>query len=156
MTVTLEDEMEFVKNYIEFRKKANNSQIEVNWIISPDVPLDTLIISMIIQIPVENSFKYAFEDEQDDAQVDINISTDNNVLYIIIVDNGIGFNQGKQIGDKNSTGIGLKIIFQTIELLNRRNQEKIFFNIEDIKNFSPDMHGTKTTINIPLKYNFEL
>lgn len=156
MTVALKDEMEFVKNYIEFRKKANNSQIEVNWIISPDVPLDALIISMIIQIPVENSFKYAFEEEQHDAQVDINISTDNNFLCIIIVDNGIGFNQGRHIGDKNSTGIGLKIIFQTIELLNRRNQEKIFFNIEDIKNLFPDLHGTKTTINIPLKYNFEL
>jgi tetratricopeptide (TPR) repeat protein/two-component sensor histidine kinase len=156
MTVALEDEMEFVKNYIEFRKKANNSQIEVNWIISPDVPLDTLIISMIIQIPVENSFKYAFEDEQNDAQVDINISADNNFICIIIVDNGIGFNQGRHIGDKNSTGIGLKIIFQTIELLNRRNQEKIFFNIEDIKYLLPDLHGTKTTINIPLKYNFEL
>jgi two-component sensor histidine kinase/tetratricopeptide (TPR) repeat protein len=156
MTVALEDEMEFVKNYIEFRKKANNSKVKVNWAISPEVPLDALIISMIIQIPVENSFKYAFEEGQDDAQVDINISTDNNVLYITIEDNGIGFNPGKHLGDKNSTGIGLKIIFQTIELLNRRNQEKIFFNIEDIKYFSPDMHGTKTTINIPLKYNFEL
>jgi len=157
IAVPLEEEMEFVKNYIEFRKKTNNTPIEVNWIISPDVSLETQIISMIIQIPVENSIKYAFEEEQKDAHIDINISTDNQFLYITIEDNGAGYNPGNHTGDKNSTGVGLKVIFQTIELLNRtKNQEKMYFNIEDLKNLSPDLHGTKATIIIPLKYNFEL
>lgn len=157
IAVALEEEIEFVKNYIEFRKKTNNTPIEVNWCISPDVTLETQIISMVIQIPVENSIKYAFEEEQKDAHIDINISTDKQFLYITIEDNGAGYNPGNHTGDKNSTGFGLKVIFQTIELLNQtKNQEKMYFNIENLKNLSSDLHGTKAMIIIPLKYNFEL
>lgn len=111
---------------------------------------------MIIQIPVENSIKYAFIEEMKDAHINIDISSDDNFLYIAITDNGSGYNPGAHIGDKNSTGTGLKVIFQTIELLNQKNQEKMFFNIEDMKTFSPDVHGTRVTVIIPYKYNFEL
>lgn len=156
MAVSLEEEIEFVKNYIEFRKNINSKKVDINWKISQNVPFDTLIPSMIIQIPIENSIKYAFKEEVKDAHINIDISADDSFLYITIVDNGSGYNPGAHIGDKNSTGTGLKVIFQTIELLNQKNQEKMFFNIEDMKNFSPDLHGTRVTVIIPYKYNFEL
>lgn len=156
MAVSLEEEIEFVKNYIEFRKKINSRKVDVNWNISQNVLLETLIPSMIIQIPIENSIKYAFKEDMKDAHIKIDISADDSFLYIIITDNGSGYNPGAHIGDKNSTGTGLKVIFQTIELLNQKNQEKMFFNIEDMKNFSQDSHGTRVTVIIPYKYNFEL
>jgi len=156
IAVSMEEEIEFVKNYIEFRKNTNNNNVEIYWNIDPEVPMETLIPSMIIQIPVENSIKYAFEEGQTDAHVNIDVSTDNQFLYINIEDNGIGYNPGNHVGDRNSTGTGLKVIFQTIQLLNHKNHENMFFNIEDLKNLLPDLHGTRTTIIIPLKYNFEL
>ncbi len=156
IAVSLEDEIEFVKNYIEFHKKANRKKIDIYWNIAQEIPFETLIPSMIIQIPIENAIKYAFKEEQEDAYININVSTDNHFLYIIIEDNGIGYNPGNHVGDKNSTGTGLKVIFQTIQLLNHKNQENIFFNIEDMKNLLPDLHGTRVTIITPLKYNFEL
>lgn len=156
IAVPLEEEVEFVRSYIEFRKKTTDTKIEVNWNISAEVSLKSLTPTMIMQIPIENSIKFAFEEEQDDAHIDIKISSDNIFLYITIEDNGTGYNPGKHIGDKNSTGIGLKVIFQTIELLNRRNKENIFFNIDDLKKLSPDMHGTRISIIIPFKYNFEI
>ncbi len=156
MAVSLEEEIDFVKNYIEFRKNINSRKVDINWNISQNVPFDTLIPSMIIQIPIENSIKYAFREEMKDAHINIDISADDSFLYITIIDNGSGYNPGAHIGDKNSTGTGLKVIFQTTELLNQKNQEKMFFNIEDMKNFSPDLHGTRVTVIIPYKYNFEL
>ncbi len=156
IAVSLEEEIEFVKNYIEFRKNINSRKVDINWNISQNVPFDTLIPSMIIQIPIENSIKYAFREEMKDAHINIDISADDSFLYITIIDNGSGYNPGAHIGDKNSTGTGLKVIFQTTELLNQKNQEKMYFNIEDMKNFSPDLHGTRVTIIIPYKYNFEL
>ena len=156
MAVSLEEEIEFVKNYIEFRKNINSRKVDINWNISQNVPFDTLIPSMIIQIPIENSIKYAFREEVKDAHINIDISADASFLYITIIDNGSGYNPGAHIGDKNSTGTGLKVIFQTTELLNQKNQEKMFFNIEDMKNFSSELHGTRVTIITPYKYNFEL
>ncbi len=156
IAIPLEDEIDLVKNYIELRKSTGSIHTETYWHISPGTLLSTLIPSMIIQIPVENSIKYAFEEEQTDAHINIDISTDNFFLYIIIEDNGTGYNPGDHVNNERSTGTGLKVIFRTVELLNLRNQEKMAFSIQNLKQLSQDMHGTRVTIIVPLKYNYNL
>jgi hypothetical protein len=54
---------------------------------------------------------------------------------------------------KYGTGTGLKVIYQTIELLNAKNEEKIEFTILADR-VSGD--GTRVSIFIPLNYSYEM
>lgn len=63
ITVTLQDEIELVKNYVALRQETTPHTPTTKWEINPAVPMQMLIPSMSIQIPVENALKYAFDGE---------------------------------------------------------------------------------------------
>ena len=157
MAVELQEEIELVKNYIALRKETNPNTIHIEWEITEQVPLQTLIPSMSIQIPVENALKYAFEDNDEQTNtLSIHISKEDRNLSISIRDNGSGYDPGKHSNSKRSTGNGLKVLFRTIELLNSKNTEKIIFDIRNIGISDPSQHGTLVTITIPFNYQFNI
>lgn len=157
IALTLEEEIGIVKNYLALLESINHDNPQVVWSVEPDVDLDTLVPSMIIQIPVENAIKYAFEGRKSDKLLEINISCLNKFLVIEVLDNGIGFDPGRSARrtDKG-TGTGLHILYKTIEMLNVMNQEKMEFDINNEVNISADKHGTKVLIKIPLDYKYEV
>ena len=127
MAVELQEEIELVKNYIALRKETNPNTIHIEWEIAEQVPLQTLIPSMSIQIPVENALKYAFEDNDEQTNtLSIHISKKDRNLSIYIRDNGSGYDPGKHSNSKRSTGNGLKVLFRTIELLNSKILRKSY------------------------------
>ena len=118
--------------------------------------MHTLIPSMIIQIPVENALKYAFDGLQDESnKLSISISQSETGLCIFIEDNGSGYDPGKYTDSKRGTGTGLKVLFRTIELLNSKNQEKASFDIQNLITSNIGQHGTRVTIFIPFNYQFK-
>lgn len=157
IAVELQEEVELVKNYIALREETNPSAIRIEWEIAEQVPLQTLIPSMSIQIPVENALKYAFEDDsKQENTLSIRISKEDRNLSIHIRDNGSGYDPGKHSNSKRSTGNGLKVLFRTIELLNSKNTEKIIFDIRNIGLSDPSQHGTLVTITVPFNYQFNI
>ena len=52
------------------------------------------------------------------------------------------------------TGTGLKVLYQTIQLLNDKNREKIRFEIKNLVNNGQT--GTQVLIYIPLDYSYNL
>lgn len=153
--VRLEKEIELVKNYIELRKETNPFTANVVWNVGENVAMDTLIPSMIIQIPVENALKYAFDAmDRGMGQVIINITQDAAGLSLSIEDNGAGYHPGTYSESERSTGTGLKVLFRTIELLNKKNQQKAHFNIQNIESGPEEKHGTWVSIFIPFDYQF--
>lgn len=156
LAVSLEKEIGFVKNYLKLKMLGDPDRIRVEWRISTDVPLDTLIPSMSIQIPIENAVKYAFNTDCRMPSIFIDIDVKNEELHIMIEDNGIGYNPGIHAGDERSTGQGLKILYRTTELLNTHNIRKMQFSIQNLQSSSPEEHGTCVLLIVPLNYNFTL
>lgn len=156
MAVTLAEETTIVKNYIALQENISTKTPQIKWNVAKDVDENILLPSMVIQIPVENAIKYAFEDYSPDNLISINISRIDDAITIIIKDNGLGFSSDRYIDKKKGTGSGLRILFKTIELLNSKNQQKIEFSIIDMKNKSGNDHGTEVSILIPLRYKYEL
>lgn len=157
LAIPLEQEIHFVRNYLQLRMMNNIGQIQVEWNISPGVWMDTPIPSMSIQIPVENAVKYAFEaDSADPKIICIAIDTIDESLHIGIEDNGVGYTPGAYAGDERSTGHGLKILYRTTELLNTRNTRKMHFSIQNLQSSLEKGHGTRVTLIVPLNYNFDL
>ena len=156
ISVSLEDEISLVKNYILLYMTGHPGRIHVNWKISEDVPLDTLVPSMSIQIPVENAIKYAFPEIIHNPQININISRNDEEVHIIIQDNGTGFYPANIHNTGIGTGNGLRMLYQTTELLNNKNTHKMQFKILNLNREAPTMSGTQVFLIIPFNYRFDL
>lgn len=156
VAVALGEELELVKNYIALRRETNPGTPDIDWQIDRNVPFKTLVPSMIIQIPVENTLKYAFVGfgPEYEKRLSVRIQALSNGLSIQIEDNGCGYHPGIQKETKGGTGTGLKVLFQTLDLLNLKNREKASFTISNIAS-STGKHGTLTEIFIPEHYQFK-
>lgn len=156
IAITLKEEIGIVENYLALLESVNTHNPHIIWTIEPNVDLKMLVPSMIIQIPVENAIKYAFEDRKDNNVLRIHILKREKNLLIEVQDNGVGFDPIKSYKKGKGTGTGLNILYKTIEMLNIKNRQKMEFDIRNEMNFSSDIHGTKVSIKIPTEYRYEL
>lgn len=153
-SVTLEEELEFVRNYLHMEQRSLGDEFRVQWNIDNHVESDKFRIpAMIMQIPIENALKHALRPKEGEKLLSISISREHKEMQILIQDNGNGYHPEKQLSSKG-TGTGLKVLYQTIDILNSKNDEKICLNIEDVTD--KGMSGTRVEITVPEEYNFEI
>lgn len=156
MAIPLKNEIILVKDYLKLRTLKESTDFSIDWQIGENVPMETLVPSMSIQIPVENAVKYAFTSQSIVPCIRIQIDLQHNSLSIVIEDNGVGLNTISNINDKRGTGSGLKMLYRTIEILNTKNNEKMQFTIQNRRDTNPSEEGTRVTLIVPLGYKFEL
>ena len=154
IAVSVEDEIELVKGYIELQRWRIPEPFKIIWEIEETTDLNHLIPAMLIQIPVENAIKHALLPLTGEKLLRIKIRKYETCLKIIIEDNGIGYQQSanRALG----TGTGLKILYQMIYLLNKQNTEKIEFSIIDKRKGDASATGTIVEIKIPKNYSFDI
>ncbi|WP_321437805.1 histidine kinase [uncultured Bacteroides sp.] len=154
VNITLSEELDFVKSYIELEQRNLGEDFHLDWEIDNKISLDnTSIISMIIQIPVENAIKHALRPKQGNKILCILVTQTEDGINIFIRDNGTGYFP-QQISQTKGTGTGLKVLYQTIQLLNIKNKSKILFSIQNIDK-KEGLTGTEVKIHIPYDYKFE-
>jgi LytS/YehU family sensor histidine kinase len=108
--------------------------------------------AMIIQIPVENALKHGLaRKETGPNELLVNIIKTGSGCLISVTDNGIGLknHNGKFVG----TGSGLKMVMQTIQLLNAKNKNSITFSVNERLDGN---QGTNVEIMIPCEYSFQI
>ncbi len=132
--ITIDEEIENVKNYITIQKLRYGDTFNVNYEIEEGVS-NLKILKFIIQPIVENCILHGFEENDKENQLLIRIYTDDEFLNFEISDNGIGINeaklnQGKFNIDKFA-GIGIKNIQ---ERLNLYYDKKCLFEIRSNEN----------------------
>ncbi len=92
-TVSLNEEIDYLRTYISIENMRFNNKIEVEIKKSPNVITDLQIPTMLIQPFVENVFVHAFNSTSINPTITITFSMkDQNVLEIKICDNGKGVN----------------------------------------------------------------
>lgn len=159
LSSTLKEEIDMVRLYINLRETSSSNVPEVVWDIKDQNLLDTKIPSMIIQVPVENAIKYAFQDfKKTEDKITITISnTIEGNTSIEIRDNGIGIasKSTKKSAIYEGTHNGLSLIHKMIDMLNSKNDNKISFTITDLSTISEDEHGTLICYIIPTIYRFD-
>ena len=152
ISIPLSDEIEFSKAFIELEKYKLGDNYSITWDIDPQIDLQkTFLIPLMIQIPLENSIKHGLSQLDREKFLGISIQQEKDGILIQIVDNGrgIGYNYQSQ---SQGTGTGLKVINQTIQILNSHNAEKISFSIHNREN--EPSNGAVTSIFIPKNYKF--
>lgn len=87
---------------------------------------------MMIQIPVENAIKHGLRDKEGEKRLSITVFRQDGNIIISIEDNGTGFRLQTGCPAMQSTGTGLKVLNQTIELLNAGNSVPITILIKKV------------------------
>lgn len=153
LCVKLAEELDFVKTYIDLERRSLGSAFHLEIEIGEDVhPDQVLLPSMLIQIPVENAVKHALRGKEGERNLWITVQRQENNICIKIVDNGGGYRSNSS---NRGTGTGMKVIMQTIQILNMKNKEAIDVSIHNIS-LPNGEKGCQITFLLPDKYNYEI
>ncbi len=147
--VTIGEELDFVRTYIEIEKFRVGDSFNYSVNIDQDSLIDTKIPGMLIHTFVENAIKYGIRHRLENGHLDIAVKTVGGVLNIIVEDNGPGLES--QNHSETGTGKGLTILNELIELYYRLENIKISYTLGNILERDNIIVGTRAIIKIPLK-----
>ena len=149
--VTIEQEMEFLNEYLEVQKIRFPETFSYEVTADKDLEIDELQIpAMIIQPFVENSIEHGFVGVDYPGKVVVNFTAENKELMIQISDNGKGLNTAAKENNEHISRAS-QIIKDRIYLLNIKLKSKAAFSIDNNKN-GP---GVSVLIQLPLLYQHE-
>jgi two-component sensor histidine kinase len=151
----LNEEIEFVRHYLEFQQSRNTGLVEFSIDLSVDVNPDWQVPRMAIQIYVENAIKHGILPLRQGGMIRIKVSSDQKNMLIEVEDNGIGRHAASAFGG-NSTGKGLGILDQYFEILNKYHAEKITYTIFDLQAADLQAAGTRVVITIPVNMKYKI
>ena len=126
--IPLSEELEFIDLYLTVERNASGP-INYSLNIAPGIDIRKVMIpSMTIQIFVENAIKHAFRLMPPEAarNLTIDVTRADGCTHIIISNTSTAVMPARS---NDSTGTGMRIIFQTIQMLNERNREKIDIDV---------------------------
>ena len=125
--VTLAQEVETLKLYLEIEKMRFEERLRPNFTIDP-AAAKARLPSLLLQPLVENAIKYAVTPQEDGADIDVEARLVGDRVHIIVSDTGSGLN-GAALRPNDSTGVGLANIRdrlvqaygedQTIDIINQ-------------------------------------
>lgn len=150
--ITVEQEIEFLKEYLELQKVRFPEKFSYDIIVGRSVELDEVFVpSMILQPSVENSIEHGFKGINYPGRITICFDINEKELLISIIDNGKGF---VKIAKESSEHISRasQIIKDRIYLLNIKLKTKATFSIENNQNGE----GVTVLVKLPLLYKQDL
>lgn len=151
ISVPLSEELDFVSTYVRLLQETGNPFIfrlqEEGDIRRGEIKVP----SMIIQIPVENAIKHGFAGMEKVGTIEVNLKDIQTGVEITIRNDGQEYEPFTAGSRKNSTGTGLKVIYQSIMLMNTRNKEQITFDIRKTE----EGEGTVVSIYVPYRYTYD-
>lgn len=153
LCVTLAEELDFVKTYIDLERRSLGPDFHSELRIEKDVqPEQIRIPSMMIQIPVENAVKHALREKEGERNLWVSVCRRGNGICIKITDNGGGYRPDSR---NRGTGTGMKVIMQTIQILNHKNKEAIDVSVHNVSLQSGEV-GCEVTFRLPDNYDYRI
>ena len=127
---TIGEELEYVKTYLDLEKFRMNEKFSYSISIDKEVDQTVKIPRMLIHTFIENAIKHGIKNLEADGMIDIAGRKKGNLITINIIDNGIGRKKANELNEY-STGKGLRIIDQIINLYYKLENKKISYEIKD-------------------------
>lgn len=153
LSVSLREELDFVETYIDLERKSLGVTFRSEVRVDEAVDVDTLHIpTMMIQIPVENAVKHALRAKEGERRLWIAIDAVAGGVEIRVTDNGGGF---KALSSGRGTGTGLKVVMQTVQLLNRFNRQPIEVEVKDVQTATGEK-GCCVRFVVPVHYKYKV
>ena len=143
LETTLEEELTFVDYYVDIERQQMPITLFYQKEIASDVnPQAVLLPAMTIQIFVENAIKHGLK--RQGGMLTIRASRQDNATLVEVLDNGQGLDSSYQ------EHTGMKVVRQTIQMLNEHNHQQITFGIGNLK------QGCRSWLLLPDDYNYNI
>lgn len=153
LCVTLSEELDFVRTYIDLERRSLGDTFYPEISLAPDVhPEQVMLPSMLIQIPVENAVKHALRGKEGERRLWITVTRTANAISIKVTDNGGGYRPNSR---NRGTGTGMKVIMQTIQILNMKNKEAIDVSVHNVF-LDTGETGCEVAFLLPDKYDYTI
>ena len=148
LETTLGEELRFVDYYVEIEGRQMADKLQYGKDIAPDVDTSKVNLpAMTIQIFVENAIKHGLQ--RRGGKLIIRVSRQDDSTLIEVLDNGQGL--GTAIPKEHT---GMKVVRQTIQMLNDHNHRQITFGIG---NWQQDGEsGCRTWLLVPDDFNYKV
>ena len=144
--VPLEEELDFVKNYIELEQFRSDYSFDYTIDIAEEADRQIKIPRMLIHTFVENAIKYGIRNRSGGGFLKVAVVKMDNKCEIIIEDNGPGLKSGKK--SDSGTGKGLTILNGLIELFHKLEKTRISYTIQNIPDHGNRIAGTMAKIEV--------
>lgn len=119
-TVKIQEEIDFLKNYIELHKMRYHKLIDVDFYC--DIDENRKVAPLLFIILLENAFKHGVENLRENAYIKMNLITSQKEIHFDIENN---FEKVD-----NESGIGLKNLKRRLELI-YPNQHELTFSVNE-------------------------
>ncbi len=149
--ITLQEELETLGIYIEFEQMRFNKNFSFKKDLSEGLnPDDILIQPMTLQPFIENAIWHGLMPKEGDRKLSLSISRTDDLLNIIIEDNGVGRKKAALIRNENNMSetksYGLQITKERFAILRNIRGKKSDFKITDLFDNEGVPSGTRVTI----------
>jgi LytS/YehU family sensor histidine kinase len=124
-TVTLGEEIDYLRNYIELHKMRYHKNIDIEF--DCDQNRNKKVTPLLFIILLENSFKHGVENLRENAYVRVNITSYNNEIRFSVENNFDG-----SVNEINKPGIGLKNLKRRLELVYPGKHQLTFSKTENV------------------------
>ncbi|MCE3228119.1 MAG: signal transduction histidine kinase [Bacteroidetes bacterium] len=154
-TVTVEEDLEALKLYLELEKMRFEDKFEYEIIIDPSVDADYDIMPPLLTQPyVENAILHGLNPKPEKGKLTITFTSRNNFLICTITDNGIGREKAAEIKRtmpvSKHKSLGMKITEDRLRILNEVNNSKLSVTVTDLKDEDGNALGTQVELYVPL------
>lgn len=128
--ISLSQELQTLRLYIELESLRDNFSFDVQYNISPDLDLtDFSIPSLLLQPLAENAIQHGLRNlSMRKGNLFISISQNDTHLVFTLQDNGVGLQKASELRKKNSEAIGLEIVKSRIKNFNHEEQPSFWIS----------------------------
>ena len=155
--ITLESELDALGLYLEMEALRFNYHFAYKISIPKDLDIEVLKVPpLILQPYVENAIWHGLMHKEEKGQLDIDISQEDEHLYIIVRDNGIGRKRAAELASKSSTkhkSMGLKITARRIAMMQNTAEDESVVIFNDLVEPDGTAAGTEVIIKMPILYD---
>jgi LytS/YehU family sensor histidine kinase len=155
--ISLESELESLRLYLDLEALRFDYRFGYKISVHPSLDLDILRVPpLIIQPYVENAIWHGLMPKEEKGQLDIEVSQENEYLFIKISDDGVGRRQSADYSSKTASlhkSLGLRITADRIAMVELMSTKQSSVVINDLMNPDGTPAGTEVTIKIPVLYD---
>ena len=153
--ISLEDELEMVRLYIEMERLRFKDSFDFNICFKSEIDISSISIPPLLLQPfAENAIWHGLMNKDGKGQLDISFGFNESMLICTISDNGIGRKKAdelKSVKDVKGKSMGLQITTDRLSNFNKDSNSDTFFEITDIYDSEGHAAGTKVILKIRIE-----
>ena len=140
--VTVREEMEFLRTYLDIEEARFGNRLRIQFDVAPEVA-QSAVPSLILQPVVENALRHGLGRRPGPGHLKISAVQQGDLVCLAVEDNGVGPDGWNSRTGEEGGGLGLRNILQRLTALYRNSAQL------SIQSAIP--HGTRVTLLLPLQ-----